>query len=833
MFRMRFKYILTTFVYCVSISFTMAYTYLYLAQPSGRAGTKQIEETIQDRSLLDLKLSSFEYHYERAVVESVLSIIKTYYVDRTRITNSNLFKNTMKSVLHAYGGKLSVVGDNLSYSIGGKDFLFYVNRQMSYSNLVQNLVELGRILGDHSQDDFNSTSKRARHNKRPGINKALASMLSSLDAHSNLLTQHEYQDLKQGTEGKFGGLGVLVGMKNQLLTVIKPLPKSPAERFGIHQMDRILSIDGIDTFGYSLGDLVEFMRGEPGSDVNLSLLRKGALMKQQVKIKREIIEVDSVVSKLIKTQEALVQYIQIESFSTSTSQEVQDVFNELESKFGVGVPVVLDLRSNPGGLLDQAIKVADLFIDKGLIVKTKGRNVEKEFATPNLGAVKYPLVVLIDENSASASEIVAGALQDHNRAIILGQPSFGKGSVQTIFELPRDEALKLTIARYYTPSGRSIQNVGIIPDVWVQPVTDYEQNLNLLGYYRYRNERFLLNHLIEPIHTRADASGGNISYKGFYMKSHLESAEDRFPPKNDFELNLATDIIKEIKKTYPNTIPSPNARSGHWLSLSSLVINRRLAAGNKKVNRYFRKNHKLDWSLSSSMQKPKLTLNASIDNHKGVYLGSKLKFRYRIGNQDLDPATQISLYIRPEKGIDTSEILIGMIKPGSTARGVASIDIPASWEPGPMKFEIGLAKSGYPLAANVNVLNTKILKRDLPKINVKMSFEESKEGNEVSGVLETNEKAKIKVALSNISDSLAHKVRVSLVNLTGEQLKLDEGVEEIPELIRGRDKTIMFQMQGGNKIIENKMTLGVLVESYDLKTPFSKTFAFSAQPSTD
>ena len=324
-----------------------------------------------------------------------------------------------------------------------------------------------------------------KRKRRDIISNVFNIVLSKLDAHSSYLSSVLYKDLKEGTEGKFGGLGVLVTIKDHVLTVIEPIPKSPAYRAGVKRRDKIVAIDNIKTFGTTLDELVENMRGEPGSNVRLTLLRENQESLLKVDLKREVIEIDSVKDKILSDGEIL--YLKIESFSARTAEDIYTAIKKHKNIKGI----VLDLMDNPGGLLDQAIKVADIFLRKGEIVSTKGQSKMSFSAESNKLDSNLPLIVLVNKDSASASEIVASAIQDLNRGLLIGQPTFGKGSVQTVFELPTGEALKLTIARYYSASGRSIQRQGITPDIWLQPLEAYPQNKNILGDFRYKSERFM------------------------------------------------------------------------------------------------------------------------------------------------------------------------------------------------------------------------------------------------------------------------------------------------------------------------------------------------------
>lgn len=302
------------------------------------------------------------------------------------------------------------------------------------------------------------------------VEHALNGMLTSLDPHSSYLNEKDFADMQVQTRGEFGGLGIEVTMENGFVKVVSPIDDTPAFKAGIKAGDYITALDGETVMGLNLNDAVDKMRGKVGTSIKISVSREGAEEPLDFIIKRDIIKVQSVKHRVESDD---VGYIRITAFNQNTEEGLKKALEDIKSKAGGKLKgYVLDLRNNPGGLLDQAIVVSDAFLDKGEIVSTRGRNpqdTKRDSATPGDLAEGKPIVVLINGGSASASEIVAGALQDHKRAILLGTKSFGKGSVQTIIPVPGNGAMRLTTARYYTPSGTSIQAKGIEPDIVVEP----------------------------------------------------------------------------------------------------------------------------------------------------------------------------------------------------------------------------------------------------------------------------------------------------------------------------------------------------------------------------
>ena len=303
------------------------------------------------------------------------------------------------------------------------------------------------------------------------MDSAINGLLQSLDPYSAYLSPENFEEMQTETSGEFGGLGIEVSMEAGLVKVITPIDDTPASRAGLKAGDYIVKIDNIQVQGKSLAEAVELMRGEVGSDIEITVRRRGEKKALNFTLTREIIEIQSVKSDLLNEE---IGYLRLTSFNENSAQQVRKRINELDQNKKIKA-FILDLRNNPGGLLSQAIRITDYFLDNGEIVSTKSRKPSenrKWFAKKGDLTAGRPLIVMINYGSASASEIVAGALKDHKRAIVLGENSYGKGSVQSIIPLRNDGAIRLTIAKYYLPSGASISEVGVTPDIEVMEETD-------------------------------------------------------------------------------------------------------------------------------------------------------------------------------------------------------------------------------------------------------------------------------------------------------------------------------------------------------------------------
>jgi len=373
------------------------------------------------------------------------------------------------------------------------------------------------------------------------LENAIRGMLTGLDPHSTYLNNDEYKELKIGTTGKFGGLGIQVGMEDGFVKVISPIDDTPAYRAGLEAGDLIIRLDDKSVKGMTLNDAVKIMRGDPGTDIKLTVIREGADKPLPFTVTRDIISVKSVKSRILEPDYG---YIRISNFQSKTARDLVSELSKLKKENDNELKgLVLDLRNNPGGVLSAAADVSDAFLDEGKLVYTQGRieNSDFEFnAKPGDIMNGSPIVVLINGGSASASEIVAGALQDHKRAVILGSKSFGKGSVQTIQELRSGGAVKITTARYFTPKGRSIQGDGITPDIILDSyeIKDSEDDAGSLRI----KESDLSGSISNP--TKSQEAIQKATEEGEKEKDEEEG--DKIKASDDFQLYEALLLLKGL-----------------------------------------------------------------------------------------------------------------------------------------------------------------------------------------------------------------------------------------------------------------------------------------------
>ncbi|OPG18002.1 peptidase S41 [Helicobacter pylori] len=367
------------------------------------------------------------------------------------------------------------------------------------------------------------------------MTKAIEGLLSNLDAHSAYLNEKKFKEFQAQTEGEFGGLGITVGMRDGVLTVIAPLEGTPAYKAGVKSGDNILKINNESTLSMSIDDAINLMRGKPKTPIQITIVRKNEPKPLVFNIIRDIIKLPSVYVKKIKETPYL--YVRVSGFDKNVTKSVLDGLKANPKAKGI----VLDLRGNPGGLLNQAVGLSNLFIKEGVLVSQRGKNKEENLEYKANGRAPYtnlPIAVLVNGGSASASEIVAGALQDHKRAIIIGEKTFGKGSVQVLLPVNKDEAIKITTARYYLPSGRTIQAKGITPDIVIYPgkVPENENKFSL-------KEADLKHHLEQELKKLDDKTPNSKEAD----KDKKNEEEKEVTPKminDDIQLKTAIDSLK-------------------------------------------------------------------------------------------------------------------------------------------------------------------------------------------------------------------------------------------------------------------------------------------------
>lgn len=450
------------------------------------------------------------------------------------LTNRNIMNSTKKILIFALIILAPLLGTR-QYASGNTDDL-----QETYKNL-EIFSNILSIIQQNYVDEIDT---------KETLEGAIKGMLTSLDPHSSFLKPDDFKELQVETQGSFSGIGIEITLKDDILTVVSPIEDTPAFKAGIQAGDKIIKIEDESTKDMSIFEAVKKLRGPKGSEVTIAIHREGLPDLQEFTIARDVIPIYSVRSNIL---EPGYGYIRITNFQRNTSNDLKDNIEKL-LKESLLKGLVLDLRNNPGGLLDASVKVVDIFLDEGIIVSTKGRLQDQnlEFSAHSGGPVyDFPMVVLINNGSASASEIVAGALQDHKRALILGTQSFGKGSVQTIIPMADGAGLRLTTARYYTPNGTSIQATGITPDVLVPEVaiTEDDNNKDPRDFLR---EKDLKHHLENGDTSNPGSKPQTVEKSGLISDKVTIDEKTKEKLKDDNQLNTALLVLKSM-----NVLPTP------------------------------------------------------------------------------------------------------------------------------------------------------------------------------------------------------------------------------------------------------------------------------------
>ena len=747
-----------TFVVFAYINFTIYYLY---------QRNLQSEQVMTDQ------------HSDRNLIltELVGQLVHEHYVDRDSVEMSEMLS---KLWLKLHSTRL------VQTSQAGSLFSLHDDKQQLVLRSEDSFSKVVLEVADWLYRDRKYADAFSWRDKRDSVLYVLNVILTNLDNHSLILRPSEYEELKQGTEGEFGGIGVSVSMKDDILTVLEPLPNSPAFFAGIKKDDQIIGIDDYGVYELTIDDLVEMMRGDPGTPVELSLLRADNMHPFNVDITRAIVQVESVASKsLYDTTKQPILYLQLKTFSSRSAQEINAALLKFRLRHNKHYGVILDLRGNPGGLLDQAIEVADQFISTGVLVRTTGHSVSAEQASFAPHENDYPMAVLIDADSASASEIVAGALQDHARAYVIGAPSFGKGSVQTVFELPFGQAIKLTVARYFTPDGRSIRGAGISPDIWLQPI----------------------------VSTSSKAIGSH----EFKDSSHVAAVKAYYLASNDDDPVLQTAIA-----TLRNIIPT-HARNKKF---STIAYRHKLPEIAEHVSSYdqtaidwLADQHSLDWQPRNNQIYDARLQIAKIP--KSVVGGDEFKLDYQVINTNTSTLRRASVYaqIRVDEML-THEELIGHIAADAIHHGSLVFKIPTHANQQIYDVIVGLAIDGKVIDRQVR----KVLVRSRPRTTLDLQVYSTDD------VIAAGEVETVTIRITNHGEYAAKELKVKIQNLSGKQIQIPLSEHELSRLPAGKSISLQFPLHAARQLFTRTLSLGVQVASDDLQEPARKQYTIMSKP---
>jgi len=594
------------------------------------------------------------------VLTRVISYIRNYYYDPGRIKPEEMFKNALEEVAR------SIPSVMVDFDEEKKSVLVRVDtktKEFSFANIntvwkIQyRISEVFRFLQPNLEKSIDPKDVEYA---------AINGMLDTLDPHSVQLSPKYYRELKMSTVGNFGGIGIQIGIRDGNLTVIAPIMETPAWRAGIKAKDKVMKIDGQSTINMSLDEAVSLMRGERGTGVKLSIERKGWTEYKDFELIRDIIPIRSVYSKLLPGR---IGYVRVSNFQGNTVKDLKDALKKMKKR-GDLAGLILDLRGNPGGLLDQSVKMSDLFLDSGTIVTTVGAGNERLEVNEAsfLGTEeKYPMLVLIGRSSASASEIVSGALKNNNRAVLIGERTFGKGSVQVLYDMDDGSALKLTVAQYLTPGDVSIQSVGVVPDIELLPVYIEEGQIEFYSYENRRVEKDLDHHLTNT-GTIKDNSFQSMRY--LYDEKRDEIDIDS-PPEDvhtgDYVTQFAYNLLKHLGNISRREIILQ--RSVNYLKEAD-------ASEDNKIIKRFKK-LKVNWQNEdiSTATTAKVDISTNV---KGVIkAGTDLRMTLKVTNTGNKPYVRLRAISESDNPyFDGLEFFIGKVGAKKSQSSTAKVNLP-------------------------------------------------------------------------------------------------------------------------------------------------------------
>ena len=739
------------------------------------------------------------------ILNKVLLQMKEKYVDPTRVDPNRMLlygldevQNSIPEVVIRFDRDIEDNPTTATIQAGNATKVFRVGGLESIWEMSFKMKEVFRFLQDNLEPNEDLKFNEVEY-------AAINGMLNTLDPHSVLLNPKVYNEMQTQTGGKFGGLGIVIGIRDGFLTVISPMDDTPAARAGIKSRDRIMRIEDESTINMSLSDAVSKLRGDPGSEVTIWVQRKGWADPKPIALTRAEIKIASVESHLLSNK---VGYVKIKSFQANTYSGLRKHLDELASKSGGLSGLVLDLRNNPGGLLDQAIKVSDAFLETGTIVSTVGygnRLRDENKATRRNTQPQYPIIVLVDPGSASASEIVSGALKNHNRAVIVGDTTFGKGSVQVIYELSDGSALKLTIAQYLTPGDISIQSVGIVPDIQLLPVTVDDAEVDLFTSDRITREADLESHLDHTNVKKGDRPASIVRY----LKppepelGDDDQAEDEDAFKEDFAIRFAQRLLRSSDRTWkrPDMLkkvePTLKAASDQEMT----QITREL----KKQN--------IDWAAGDSDATPKVTATITSDQPNHTFkAGSKVTFKASVTNTGDQPLYRVRGVSRCDNELfDDREFLFGKLAPGESLTRQVTVEVPKHYSGRFDVIKLDLGAMGTDLKDKPE-LTVHTTGNTRPHFAFGYTIDDSKKGNG-DGVLQAGESATLHLNVVNNGDGDSGKTTAYLRNLSGSNLYLKTGRAEIDSIKANARKQFAFTFDV--KAVSDDEPLKAEIEIYD------------------
>jgi carboxyl-terminal processing protease len=637
---------------------------------------------------------------------------------------------------------------------------------------------------------------------------AVNGALSKLDPHSILLEPKYSKEMKLSTKGEFGGLGIVIGLRDGVLTVISPLDGTPADKAGIKALDQIKKINESSTINLPLDEAVDKLRGKPGTAVTLTIQHKGESKDRAIVVIRDIIKVDSISSHLIGQQ---IGYVKVKAFHGNTGRDLKEAI----AGFGDLKGLILDFRNNPGGLLTESVSVSDLFLDGGVVVVTQGVGAsqrDEEKASSGLDKTQLPIVVLVNSGSASASEIVAGALKNRNRAVVIGEQTFGKGSVQMLYDFPDKSALKLTIAQYLTPGDESIQSVGITPDIVLRPAYLEDKNNLLLFPQTRMREGDLDLHLDDKTRVMSRRPSYEITYVA--EKIAIEEQERRSLSTKfheDFEIRFAKRLLE---RAHGATRQNLLADAKTLVPVVEQEESQKIQTALSKLG--------IDWSLGSPLAKnPKLEVR--VIGKPVAKAGGHLKINLEVKNLTKETVYQVYGISKSSASLLADrEFIFGRLLPGQKRLFGADVELPKDVSSRRDLMRIAFSADRQQDVATIDIPVTIL---GLPKPLLAFSYKVEP--------VKTGKSTKIRVKVKNIGTGIAEEPFVLMKNKNESDLFIEEGRRKLKALKPGETDEALLSFVQNEAAVKSGLQLQIYdsvsgefwVEDLNLKAtkPVSKT----------
>ncbi len=711
-----------------------------------------------------------------------VNAIGRHYYDYKRIDPSKMLKGSLERIEKNIPEVLARFND------GHIDLTVGLASRRFRSRGLNNLRDLKRTMqGILTFIDIHYTGEESKEDIEYS---AINGMLSALDPHSNFLPPKVYNEFKIGTRGEFGGLGIVISIRDGFLTVISPIDGTPASRAGIAAEDRIIQIEEESTINMSLMDAVSKLRGKVGTKVSIVVERPGRPSKKMV-FTRAKISIESVRSTMIDRGDKRFGYIKVKSFQGNTDVDVVNALKKFHEGNKKIDGLILDLRNNPGGLLDVSVKIADIFLNKGVIVSTvgpKNRLLDKNVAHQPGTQPDYPIMVLINGGSASASEIVAGALQIHDRATIIGHTSFGKGSVQALFDLGKDSALKLTIAQYKAAGSKSIQLKGVTPDIEVIPAICDRDDIDLLEN-KYRTENDLDEHLEERASKEKELSQFQIAYldkkrsDDEIEKRALREYEKKPPIDDDFQIELALDLLEDAGK--------PSRKE--TLSGIEKPLKKQRAKQEKLISTALKKIG-IDWSTTAKKGKARLKTSYNIYSGEkpiaSARAGEKIRLELIVTNEGDAPYSKLiaTSEIEDAPFLTDREFIFGLLKPGETRKWSIPLELPKVLPT--EKYRLAIK---FEDANNSKIKPAEIILPVLAARRPRFSFKYNLTGTPKGSPIKVNTPLRLNVTVKNIGDgSSSEEATSTITNECGEGIFIEKGRSKLGAIPTGERRNANF-----------------------------------------